>query len=100
MCNNAVACGKDVLGTADIESIVNEKKSKINVFVISENDIASISKICAAKLKPVAQSNQVHQIVWSKEKKNTLEFRYLTCSMCTSLNCTHYKLDKSRANNS
>ena len=74
MCNNADACGKDVLGTADIESIVNEKKSKINVFVISENDIASISKICAAKLKPVAQSNQVHQIVWSKEKKNTLEF--------------------------
>lgn len=50
MCNTAVSCGEDVLGTADVVRVVEGKNSKIKVFVITENDIEIRYRILYQKI--------------------------------------------------
>lgn len=91
MCDEAVACGKDVLSAQDIKECV-ENKTKTNIFVVQETDVKEIQN-SIPPLKTVPETSKTHQVIWSKLNPDQLFFRYASCTECLlKTKCTHFSL--------
>ena len=93
MCDSAVACGQDVLCDKDMVDVVQSKGSKINMFLIKEQDIEQTDTIILNKLDTIKGTTQFHQVIWKKSSPKEMGFRFLTCVTCSSeLTSNHYGL--------
>lgn len=96
-CDRAVAHGKDVISAADIiQTIKSQKDSKVEMFLISADDIKSIDPLIPQNLVPVPKTKSIYQIIWLKKQPRTLFLGYLSCRECIlSPPCKHFSLNPS-----
>lgn len=93
-----VPSGNNILCVNDMVDLIKQSKSKINVYLVIEDQINTINSLNIAKKSPTFQgSSRVQQFTWTNADKDTLCLRYLSCSVCKS-DCNHYQVSKVRVN--
>lgn len=93
LCDRAVGQGRDVMNVNDIVQVVQDAKSKITMFIIVEDDIKHNGTLLPKEIKALPQSNKVFQVIWNRNKPETLFLNSLSCtSGFSSPPCQHYAL--------
>ena len=97
LCDRAVTNGKDVTSAQRMINIAESIKSKVKMFLISEDDINKIDLLVNANIKSVPNTKKVFQLIWTKEETKILKLNYLTCSYCVVNgfyypSCNHFSL--------
>lgn len=93
-CDRAVLQGTDVLSAEDMIAVLKKAQSKIQMFLIIEQDIEKVDKVLK-NLVPIPQTKKIFQLRWTKKQKNRIFTNSLACLTCLyQPECTHYGLNK------
>lgn len=94
MCDRTVGFGQDILSAQDvINTVVSNRDSKVNMYLISQEEIEKIDSVLPGNLKPAPNSNKIHQLIWNSSEKHKLFLNYLSCYSCKEdPPCKHYAL--------
>ena len=95
LCDRAVAYGNDVTSAQNMMNvIINSRNSKINIFLVTENQIKKIDELIIKDLKAAPKSMKIHQLICKNTERNILYLNYLSCTDCLSFPpCIHYALN-------
>jgi len=96
ICDDEVAQGTDVNNFDAFCTVIERRTESVMIKIIDESSICVIENLIPQKLTPFAGTLQVHQLKWTKEKKDSVFFNSLSCFACdASDTCCHYNMDKS-----
>lgn len=93
LCDRAVGQGRDVMNVNDIIKVVEDTKSKVTMFLVTEDDIKLNDTLLPKDLKAVPNSKSIFQMIWNNKKPETVFLNSLSCKDClSSPPCTHFPL--------
>lgn len=88
-----VSQSKDITNCESFISILKQNSSGIEILDIDDKKMYYLDSILPEQLKTFKGTMQVHQVTWSKSKKNILQARRLSCLDCKSdESCKHFHI--------
>lgn len=88
--DQAIVHGTDIISATTLLNTLKIVCRAVQLFEIYDSDIQQVDAIVPRNLKPVPNTMQLHQLVWSNSKMNTLGLRILSCSNCGVDHCSHF----------
>lgn len=89
--DQSIAHCSDISSVDELIGTLKRANLNVRIFEVSQSDIEQIELLIPDKLKPIANTMKLHQIVWDKRDVKSIELRELTCTECGMRNvCTHY----------
>jgi len=82
LADDAVAYGVDVHNFDSFVSVLEKCVKTVWLAKVYIQDITEVDKKCVKGLKPYSGTMKVHQLLWHKERKDEVFFRFLSCFSC------------------
>lgn len=84
-----VAHGKDIQDLETLYRTLTEKNTKVEVFLVTEQEIQDVYQLLPSKLKPIKNTMRVHQVTWDISEPSKIYVRRLSCVSCQK-DCVHF----------
>lgn len=95
LCDRYVLQGHDVLSAADMIEVISRAGSKVQMFLITTEDIETVDKVLQ-KVDPIPQTKKTFQLIWTDQREDRIFTNTLACLDClNNPPCQHYVINKS-----